>query len=339
MKRFATYLGMLLVTGVLTSVVYAQENQDPPPPRIYQGLEFPELPYESFFVSLAPEGLPEATMHYMAGGDPEADPILFIHGNPTWSYLWRNIMPHVESQGRVIAIDLIGMGMSDKPDIGYFFREHAAYLEAFVDELGLENITLVIQDWGSGLGLDYAARNPERIKGIALFEAMLPPAQPIASAELAESTRQFIMGLRTPGVGEVLAMSQNVFVENFMVSPAGAFFGLSEEELNAYRAPFPTPESRLPVWRWPNEIPIDGSPTETLEIITSFHRFLERTDLPMLYMFGNEGGLHRSGTVARLEANVDNVVTTWIGAAGHFAQEDQPDAIGAAISVWYQFID
>ena len=339
MKRIAKYLSPLLLAFAIASAGFSQENQTPPPPVIYQGIAFPELPYESFFVSLAPEGLHEANMHYMAGGDPEADPILFIHGNPTWSYLWRNIMPHLESRGRVIAIDLIGMGMSDKPEIGYSFGDHAAYLEAFIDELALEDITLVIQDWGSGLGLDYAARNPERIKGIALFEAMLPPAQPIVSAELAEPTRQFIMGLRTPGVGEVMALSQNVFIEGFMVPPAGAFFGLSEEELNAYRAPFPTPESRMAAWRWPNEIPIDGAPIETLEIVTSFHAWLEQTDVPVLYMFGNEGGLHRAGTVPWLEANVENVTTTWIGAAGHFAQEDQPDAIGAAISVWYQFID
>ena len=189
MKRIATAATVALLAALFAAFGSAQEGQTPPPPVVYEGLGFPTLPYPSHYLTLAPEGLPEATMHYMEGGDPEADPILFIHGNPTWSYLWRNVMPHLENQGRVIAIDLIGMGMSDKPEIGYFFRDHAAYVEAFIDELGLTDITLVIQDWGSGLGLDYASRNPERIRGIALFEAILPPAQPIASAELADETR------------------------------------------------------------------------------------------------------------------------------------------------------
>ena len=133
-------------------------------------------------------------------------------------------------------------------------------------------------------------------------------------------------------------MNQNVFVEVFMTGPGGAFFGLTEEELNAYRAPFPTPGTRLPVWRWPNEIPIDGSPAGMVELVTSWFDWLEGSDVPVLYMYGNEGGLHRAGTVPWLEEYVDNLTTTWIGDAGHFAQEDQPDALGAAISVWHQFI-
>ena len=333
---------LLLSPSLLFSTSFSQDGQTPPPPVIYERLEFPKLPYKSFFVSLAPEGLPTANMHYMEGGDPEADPILFIHGNPTWSYLWRNIMPYLENQGRVIAIDLIGMGMSDKPEIGYFFREHAAYVEAFINALELDNITLVIQDWGSGLGLDYATRNPERVKAIAMFEAVLPPVQPMSAssiANLSEDTKAFITTIRTPGLGEAILMGQNAFVEGFMTSAGGTAFGLSEEELNAYRAPFPTPESRLPAWRWPNEIPVDGSPKDTFEAITASHTYLQYTDTPVLYMWGNAGGLHTPETIAWLEENVDNLTATYIGPAGHFAQEDQPDAIGAAISVWYQFID
>lgn len=339
MKTLLKITSILVALSFFSALAAGQENQTPPPPVIYEGLEFPELPYESQFIPLAPEGLPEATMHFMEGGDPEADPILFIHGNPTWSYLWRNIMPHLESQGRVIAIDLIGMGMSDKPEIGYYFREHAAYLDAFVEKMMLENITLVIQDWGSGLGLDYANRNPEKIKAIALFEAILPPVHPLSLDVLTEDTREFLMAMRTPGLGEALIMGQNMFIEGYMAGPGGAYFGLTEEELNAYRAPFPNPESRLPTWRWPNEIPVDGQPADVYERITSFHEYLAATDIPVLYMWGNAFGLHRPETNVWLEANVDNLTKTWIGAAGHFAQEDQPDAIGAAISVWYQFID
>ena len=338
MKSPLRILSAVLVFALLSNLALAQQDQTPLPPVIYEGLEFPELPYPSSFVSLAPEGLPEANMHYMEGGNPDADPILFLHGNPTWSYLWRNIMPHLEDQGRVIAPDLMGMGMSDKPEIGYFFREHADYLDAFINALELDNITLVIQDWGSGLGLDYANRNPDRIKAIALFEAILPPVHPLSLDVLTPDTREFLMAMRTPGMGEALIMGQNMFVEGYMAGPGGAYFGLTEEELNAYRAPFPTPESRLPAWRWPNEIAVDGQPADVYERITSFHEYLASTGIPVLYMWGNAEGLHRPETNVWLDEHVDNLTRTWIGLAGHFAQEDQPNAIGAAISVWYQFI-
>ena len=338
MKLLNAFIALIAFV-VISSMVLAQETQEPPPPIVYEGLEFPELPYESFFVPLAPEGLPEASMHFMEGGDPSADPILFIHGNPTWSYLWRNIMPHLESQGRVIAIDLMGMGMSDKPDMGYYFRDHAAYLEAFVDTLMLENITFVIQDWGSGLGLDYAARHPDKVKGIAMFEAVIPPLLPGALSDASEGIQDFFTNLRTPGLGEMLAISQNIFVEGVMPTPLGTAFGLSDEELNAYRAPYPTPESRFVTWRWPQEVPWDGEPSDVTARVSYYVAYLQRTETPVLYLWGNPGALHTPDTIPWLEANVANLTTTFIGTAAHFAQEDQPDAIGAAVSTWYQFID
>lgn len=307
-----------------------------PEPMVYEGLEFPGLPYPSSFVTLEPKGLPAAKMHYMEGGDPDADPILFIHGNPTWSYLWRDVMPHLENQGHVIALDLIGMGMSDKPDIDYFFFEHALYVEAFIEELGLENITFVIQDWGSGLGLDYAARNPEKVKGIALFEAIIPPLFPSPLAEASPELQEFFTNLRTPGLGEELAMNQNIFVEGVLPTPLGTAFGLSEDELNAYRVPFPTPESRFPVWRWPQELPWDDTPADVTARVNAYAAYLQRTETPVLYLWGEPGALHTPETIPWLEQRVNNLSVTFIGTAGHFAQEDQPDALGAAISTWYQ---
>ena len=339
MKTFRQNLAVLLLFTLLTPFAAAQDSQTPPPPIVYEDIDFPELPYPSKFCELTPEGLPAARMHYMEGGDPDADPIVFIHGNPTWSYLWRNIMPHLETQGRVIAIDLIGMGMSDRPDISYRFVDHAAYVEAFIEELELDNITFVIQDWGSALGLDYAARHPEKVKGIALFEAILPPLFPSPLASASPELQEFFTALRSPGIGEELALNQNIFVEGVMPTPLGTSFGLSEDELNAYRAPYPTPESRLPTLVWPREVPWDNTPSDVTVRVLSYNRYLRTTDTPILYLWGTPGALHTPETIPWLESNVANLTTTFIGTASHFAQEDQPDAIGAAVATWIQFID
>ena len=287
-----------------------------------------EFPYESRYVTVL-----DSQMHYIDEGS--GDVVLFIHGNPTSSYLWRNIIPHVSDDARVIAVDLIGMGKSDKPDIDYSYDDHYRYLTGFINELDLKNITLVIHDWGSGLGFNYAANNPENIKGIAFMEALLMPMpgyDAMPSSEIAETFQNF----RTPGIGEELIMNQNVFIEQML--PGMITRELTEEEMDNYRQPYPTPESRKPIWKWPNEVPIGGEPKHTHNIVTSYNQWLQTTDTPMLMLYATPGALGNEMAVQWAESNISNLKTVHIGEGFHFIQEDNPDAIGKAISEWYQEI-
>ena len=285
-----------------------------------------EFPFESRYIEVF-----GSKMHYIDEG--EGDPILFIHGNPTSSYLWRNVVPYVSDDARVIAVDLIGMGKSDKPDIDYSFVDHAKYLEAFIEELELKNVTLVIHDWGSGLGFNYAANNEENIKGIAFMEALLMP-MPSYDAMPSQETIQTFKDFRTPGVGEEMIMNQNIFVEQIL--PSMIIRELSEEEFNHYSEPFPTPESRKPVWKWPNEIPIGGEPKNMQDIVSSYNQWLLTSEIPKLMIYATPGILGNEMAVQWAEANLMNLETVHIGPGLHFIQEDNPDAIGEAISDWYQ---
>jgi len=287
-----------------------------------------EFPFESKYVEVL-----GSKMHYIDEG--EGDPILFLHGNPTSSYLWRNVIPYVSDDTRVIAVDLIGMGKSDKPDIDYSFDDHAKYLNAFIEELELKDVTLVIHDWGSGLGFNYAANNEENIKGIAFMEALLMPMPSYDAMPSPEMVEMFT-NFRTPGVGEELIMNQNIFVEQLL--PGMILRELSEEEFNHYSEPYPTPESRKPVWKWPNEIPIGGEPKNTHDIISSYNQWLQTTEIPMLMIYATPGILGNEMAVQWAEGNLMNLETVHIGPGLHFIQEDNPDAIGEAISDWYQEI-
>jgi len=286
-----------------------------------------EFPFESKYVEVL-----GSKMHYIDEG--EGDPVLFLHGNPTSSYLWRNVIPYVADDGRAIAVDLIGMGKSDKPDIDYRFVDHAKYLEAFIEELELKNITLVIHDWGSGLGFNYAMNNEDNIKGIAFMEALLMPLswESFQSDEMRETFQNF----RTPGVGEEMIMNQNIFVEQLL--PSMILRELSEEEFNYYSEPYPTPESRKPVWKWPNEIPIDGEPADVHEIITNYNAWLQETEVPKLLIHATPGIIITEPVVEWSKENLKNLETVDIGEGIHYIQEDNPDAIGEAISDWYQTI-
>ena len=285
-----------------------------------------DFPFESHYVEVL-----GSKMHYIDEG--EGDPILFLHGNPTSSYLWRNVIPYVSDDARVIAVDLIGMGKSDKPDIDYSFVDHAKYVEAFIGELELKNVTLVIHDWGSGLGFNYAANNEENIKGIAFMEALLMPMPSYDAMPSPEMVEMFT-NFRTPGVGEELIMNQNIFVEQLL--PGMILRELSEEEFNHYSEPYPTPESRKPVWKWPNEIPIGGEPQNTHDIISSYNQWLQSTEIPLLMIYATPGILGNEMAVQWAEANLMNLETVHVGPGLHFIQEDNPDAIGEAISDWYQ---
>ena len=285
-----------------------------------------EMPYPSKYAEVL-----GSRMHYVEAG--EGDPILFLHGNPTSSYLWRNVMPHLESSARVIAPDLIGMGHSDKPDLEYRFVDHARYLDAFIEALGLERLTLVIHDWGSALGFHYAHRYPANVKGVAFMEAVM---RPVTWDEWPHTVRPLFQKFRTPEVGWDLVVNKNVFVEQ--VLPGAIKRKLTETEMNRYREPFLDPPSRKPVWRWPNEIPVEGEPPDVVAIAEGYGEWLRESETPKLLLAFTPGALLRKDMAEWCRQNLRALTVEELGAGLHFVQEDQPHAIGAAIKTWYDQI-
>ena len=279
-----------------------------------------------------------SNMAYVDVGN--GDPILFLHGQPTSSYLWRNILPHLEGKGRLIAPDNIGFGKSDQPELAYTFGDHYRYFEAFVKELGLKNITLVVHDWGSGLGLHYAAQNPDNVKGIVTMEALLAPTLPAANYEsMRPDLGGFFSTVRAPESGRKLLIEDNAwlkdggFLQGFINRP------LAPEALAVYQAPFQTEKSRIQVNQWPNEIPIAGQPAETTRIITDYNAFLERTDIPWLLLYASPGVTAPANAADYWAERAKNIETVYIGAGLHYVQEDQPYAVGRAIADWYRRIN
>jgi len=285
-----------------------------------------EFPFDSRFIEV--EG---SRIHYIEEG--KGDVVLFLHGNPTSSYLWRNIIPHVSPVARCIAMDLIGMGKSDKPDIEYRFEDHAKYVDGFIKEMGLTNITFVIHDWGSVLGIHYARRYESNVKGIALMEAILRPFPPLDPAT--ENGRTFI-AFRTPDVGWDVIVNQNVFVEKLL--PRMVVRGLTDEEMDVYRAPFLDPESRKPIWRWPNEIPIEGEPADMADIVRVNNEWLTGTNIPKLLFYGSPGTILNEKMVKWCVDHLKNLKTVNIGPGLHYIQEDNPHLIGEELVKWYRGI-
>jgi haloalkane dehalogenase len=291
-----------------------------------------DYPFTSHYVAVK-----GARMHYIDEG-PKVGPVfLFLHGNPTSSYLWRNVVPAVTaSGGRAIAVDNIGFGASDRPDIGYTFEEHADYIEGFIDALELTDVTLVIHDWGSALGSDYAYRNQDNVKAIVFMEAI----HRIGSMdELDPVAKNAFTAFRTKGVGEFLVMGLNGFIEK--VLPLSIVRELSQEELDAYREPFPSFGSRYPVLVWPRQIPFDGSPEDVADRIRPFINWLPTSSVPKLLLYFEPGALIPRAAAEDIVQNWSNIEGKFLGDGIHFVQEDQGPAIGAAIVDWYgaQFPD
>ena len=283
----------------------------------------PDVPYSSRFVDVL-----GSRMHYVEGGS--GDPVLFLHGNPTSSYLWRNVMPHLDGVARCIAPDLVGMGQSDKPDLEYRLVDHARYVDGFIEALGLERVTLVIHDWGSALGFHYARRHEANVKGIAFMEAIV---RPVTWDEWPRTVRPLFQKFRTPEVGWDLVVNKNVFVEQ--VLPGAIMRDLTDQEMDAYRAPFLDPPSRKPVGRWPNEIPGDGEPADVVELVGAYADWLGQSQVPKLLLYSHPGAILRSDLVEWCRQNVSALDTVDIGPGLHFVQEDRPHEIGKAIGGWY----
>jgi len=261
----------------------------------------------------------------------EGDPIVFLHGNPTSSYLWRNVMPHLEGMGRLIAPDLVGMGDSDKLDDSgpgrYTFIEHAEYLYALFDELDLNNVTLVIHDWGSALGFNWAALNPEKIKSIIYMEAITGPIE--SWDDWPEQARNIFQLFRSDA-GEELILEKNFFVERVFAGDVGMHRALEKQELDAYIKPFEEEgESRRPTLTWPRQIPIEGEPKEVVEIAKNYAKFMNETQIPKLFINADPGSIliGKQREVARKWPNQKEVTVK----GGHFIQEVSPDEIGESI--------
>ena len=267
-------------------------------------------------------------MAYIEAGS--GDPIVFLHGNPTSSYLWRNVIPHLEGLGRCIAADMIGMGDSNKlPDSGpnsYRFVEHRKYLYGLLEQLGVrDNVVVVGHDWGGAFAFHWAQRNPDAVQGIAYMETIV---QPLSWADWPEAARGVFQGFRSPA-GDEMVLEKNIFVE--AVLPRSIIRQLSEAEMDAYRAPFLEPgESRRPTLTWPRELPIDGEPNDVHQIVADYAHWLSQTEIPKLLITGDPGSIMTGARLAFAQSLKNQREVTVKGA--HFIQEDSPDEIGAAVA-------
>ena len=270
-----------------------------------------------------------STMAYREAGDPEAPVALFLHGNPTSSYIWRNVLPLVAPVAHCIAPDLIGFGQSGKPDIEYRFADHVRYLDAFLDSAGISSAFVIAQDWGSALAFHLAARRPEFVRGLAFMEFIRPmPTWNNFDPDQIETFQNF----RTPKVGEEMILQGNAFVEG--VLPAATVRKLTEEEMSVYRAPFPTPESRRPTWRFPNELPIAGEPADVYSIVEEAHRALAQSTYPKMLFVGNPGALISPAFAETFAKGLKNCSVVQLSSGLHYLQEDHPDVIGAHLKEW-----
>ena len=260
----------------------------------------------------------------------QGPPVVFLHGNPTSSYLWRNVIPHLSDSARCLAPDLVGMGNSGRaPDGLYRFVDHRRYLDLWFDALGLgDDVTLVMHDWGSALGFHWAHRNQERVKGLVYMEAMV---RPLTWDEWPENARAIFQGLRSPA-GEEMVLQKNMFVEGIL--PVSVLRKLSDEEMAVYRRPYTEPgESRRPTLTWPREIPFDGEPADVAEIVDQYSRWLAGSNVPKLFINGEPGSVlvGPQREFCRAWPNQQEVTVPGM----HYIQEDSPAAIGQAIARWH----
>ena len=270
-----------------------------------------------------------STMAYRESGDPGAPTVLFLHGNPTSSYIWRNVIPLVAPVAHCIAPDLIGFGQSGKPDIAYRFADHVRYFDAFLAEAGISSAYVVAQDWGTALAFHLAARKPEFVRGLAFMEFIRPMS---TWDDFPAAAREIFQNFRTPGVGEQMILEGNAFVEQIL--PGATIRKLTDKEMAVYRAPFPTPESRRPTWRFPNELPIAGEPADVYSTMLEAYAALSHSSYPKLLFVGDPGALVSPAFAEEFAKGLRNCSVVHLGPGAHYLQEDHPQAIGANIRQW-----
>lgn len=285
-----------------------------------------DFPYETRTIDVL-----DSTMAYVETG--EGDPIVLLHGNPTWSYLWRNVIPYLEPHGRVIAVDLIGFGRSGQPDIDYTYADHRAYMDAFIEAMALEDITFVLHDWGSAIGLHHAARHPDNVAAVAFMEALVPPAYPIPSLEAMGDFGPVFRDLRTEGTGEKMVYDDHIFIEQIL--PGAVMRDLPPEVMDNYRAPFAGEDrTRKPILVFPRELPIGGEPADVVQELETYFAWMRETDTPFLHIYARPGALNPPSVADWLAENLKNIETAFVGEGLHYIQEDQPEAIGRALADW-----
>jgi haloalkane dehalogenase len=273
----------------------------------------------------------DTEMAYVSAG--AGAPVVFLHGNPTSSYLWRNVIPWVERDHHCLAPDLVGMGDSGKSPAGsYRFADHARYLDAWFEAMGLSGaVTLVMHDWGSALGFHWAHRHPDRVRALVYMEALV---RPVTWDEWPEAARKVFQGMRGPA-GEEMVLTKNVFVERIL--PASVLRGLGEAEMAVYRRPYLEPgESRRPTLTWPREIPIDGEPADVVAIVDGYARWLSTSAVPKLFVNAEPGSI-LTGAQRDFCRAWPNQQEITVG-GNHFIQEDSPAEIGQAIAAFLRRI-
>lgn len=267
-------------------------------------------------------------MHYLEAGVGE--PLVFLHGNPTWSYLWRNVIPHLDDQRRCIAVDHIGMGRSGKPDSDYRLVDHIAYVEAFLNTLGLNQYTLVLHDWGVAVGLQIAQRYPEGVKGIVFMEGHIHPIEKWSDFD--SDSRTMFQHLRSEALGQQMVIEENFFIETIL--PAGIERTLSHEEMEAYRMPYLEKHTRKPIRQWVREIPIENDPPDVTHMLSANQAYLASSSIPKLLLHATPGAVIGAKEVEWCKQHCPNLTTIDLGVGSHFLPEDHPDRIGTAISEW-----
>ncbi|WP_338424955.1 haloalkane dehalogenase [Sphingopyxis kveilinensis] len=287
-------------------------------------------------MTFADEKLPtlavlDSRMAYREQGSREAPVALFLHGNPTSSYIWRDILPHVAPVARCIAPDLIGFGQSGKPDIEYRFIDHVRYLDAFLEAAGIDSAYIVAQDWGTALAFHLASRRPEMIRGLAFME-FIRPFPDWDAFHQSDGARQTFRMFRTPGAGEDAIITHNAFIER--VLPGSIKRELSEEQMNVYRAPFVDANTRKPIWRLPNELPIAGEPADVAAMLEQAHADLAASHYPKLLFAGDPGALVSPAFAESFAAGLQNCRVVQLGAGAHYLQEDHPHTIGREVAAF-----
>jgi haloalkane dehalogenase len=289
----------------------------------------------------APSGTTEFSMHtvnvldshitYREGG--AGPPVVFLHGNPTSSHVWRNVMPILAANARCLAPDLIGMGESGKPNIPYRFADHARYLDAWFDALDLRDVVLVGYDWGGALAMDWAMRHPHRVRGLVLLETFL---RPMTWSDWPPEGAKLFQGFRTPGLGEKWVLEENLFIERAL--PAGVRSGLSAADMAIYRAPYPDAASRRPLLQWPREIPIEGEPADVVSRVSQYGAWMgtSRNVPKLLLTFQGKSVLGSPAMVDWARQNIASLEIAPLGPAGHHAPEDVPEQLGKAIRAWLE---
>ncbi|WP_346358269.1 haloalkane dehalogenase [Bosea sp. (in: a-proteobacteria)] len=272
----------------------------------------------------------DSTMSYVEAG-MQGPTVLLLHGNPTSSHIWRDIIPRIAPVARCIAPDLIGYGQSGKPDIAYRFADQVRYLDAFIAALGLDRLVILAQDWGTALAFHHASRRPQSMLGLAFMEFIRPFAD-WESFHQRPQARELFKAFRTSGQGEKLILDDNIFIERIL--PGSVLRQMAPEEIAAYRQPFPTPASRRPILSLPRDLPIAGEPTDVFAISTADHAALRSSSYPKLLFSGDPGALISPQQARGFASGLKNCRLVELGPGAHYLQEDHPIAIGHAVRDW-----